>query len=106
MKKLKVSLVALALMAGATANAQGLSDILKGLGGAGGDVSSTIGNLIEGVFSKSDITLEDLVGDYVSTGPAVTFKSDNFCRKQGVWQEQLPSKLSFSLIMSSMGSRE
>ena len=90
MKKLKVSLVALALMAGATANAQGLSDILKGLGGAGGDVSSTIGNLIEGVFSKSDITLEDLVGDYVSTGPAVTFKSDNFCRKQGVWQERLP----------------
>lgn len=83
MKKLKVSLVALALMAGATANAQGLSDILKGLGGAGGDVSSTIGNLIEGVFSKSDITLEDLVGDYVSTGPAVTFKSDNFLQKAG-----------------------
>ena len=82
MKKLKVSLVALALMAGATANAQGLSDILKALGG-GGDVSSTIGNLIEGVFSKSDITLEDLVGDYVSTGPAVTFKSDNFLQKAG-----------------------
>lgn len=82
MKSIKLILVAFALTMGTAAQAQGLGDLLKGLGG-GGDVSGTIGNLIEGVFTKSDLSLEDLVGEYISTGPAVTFKSDNFLQKAG-----------------------
>ncbi len=81
MKKLKLIFAALAMTVGGAAHAQGVGDILKGLGG--GDTSSTIGNLIEGVFTKSDLTLDDLVGSYESTGPAVAFKSDNFLQKAG-----------------------
>lgn len=64
------------------ANAQDVGDLLKGLGGSG-DLTSTIGNVIEGVFTKTDLTIEDLVGEYESNGPAVTFKSDNFLQKAG-----------------------
>lgn len=80
---IKSILLALALVGGVgAANAQNVGDLLKGLGGSG-DLSSTIGNVLEGVFTKSDLTLEDLVGEYESTGPAVTFKSDNFLQKAG-----------------------
>ena len=73
-------ILALALTAGAvSANAQSLGDILNGLGGSG----NVIGSVIEGVFTKSNLSLEDLVGDYVSTGPAVTFKSEDFLQKAG-----------------------
>lgn len=64
-------------------NAQGLGDLLKGLGGNGGGIGDVLGNVLEGVFTKSDLTLQDLVGDYVSQGPAVTFKSENFLQKAG-----------------------
>ncbi|MBD5357185.1 MAG: DUF4923 family protein [Bacteroides sp.] len=81
--KVKSILLALALFGGASvANAQNVGDLLKGLGG-NSDITSTISNVIEGVFTKSDLTLEDLVGQYESTGPAVTFKSDNFLQKAG-----------------------
>ena len=49
--------------------AQNLGDLLSGV--------------IQGVFSSSDITIADIAGSYVSTGPAVTFKSDNFLQKAG-----------------------
>lgn len=74
---------AIMLMAGASAQAQSFGDLLKGLGSTGGDITSTIGNLVEGIFTKSDLTLEDLVGSYESDGPAVAFKSDNFLQKAG-----------------------
>ncbi len=87
MKKLKTLFVAVAiLMAGATAQAQSLGDILGGLGNSSGQQSGlggTIGNVLSGIFTKSDLTLEDIVGEYVSDGPAVTFKSDNFLQKAG-----------------------
>ncbi len=85
MKKIKMLFVAVALLIGATANAQGLGDLLKGLGGGdgGSDIGSTIGNVLSGVFAKSDLTLQDLVGEYKSEGPAITFKSDNFLQKAG-----------------------
>lgn len=66
--------IAMALMMGATACAQ--STTKSGLG-------STIGNLLEGIFTKSDIELSDLVGKYESVGPAVTFKGDSFLKKAG-----------------------
>lgn len=81
--KIKSILFAVAIMISASAaNAQNIGDLLKGIGGSD-DLSSTIGNVLEGVFTKSDLSLEDLVGDYESTGPAVTFKSDNFLQKAG-----------------------
>ena len=84
MKKLKVLVLGLALSFGFQASsAQGLGDILKGLGGSGNDLGNTIGNFIDGIFTKTDLSLSDLVGEYVSQGPAVTFKSDNFLQKAG-----------------------
>lgn len=58
-------------------NAQGLSDLFKGDGG------QTIGNILSGVFSSSDITLDDLQGKWVSSGPAVCFQGEGFLKKAG-----------------------
>ncbi len=63
-------------------NAQSLSDLLGKIGG-GGNTSNTIGNLIEGVLSRSDLKVEDLQGNWKASGPAVTFKGDNFLKKAG-----------------------
>lgn len=81
--KIKYMMVAVALFFAAAADAQGIGDILKGIGGAGKDAGSTIGNLVEGIFTKTDLTLSDLEGEFVSEGPAVAFKSDNFLQKAG-----------------------
>ena len=72
----------LLLVSGASANAQNLGDLLKGIGGSGG-VSDILGNVLEGVFTKSNLTVADLVGSYESQGPAVTFKSENLLQKAG-----------------------
>ena len=64
------------------ANAQGLGNILSGLGG-NSNVGDILGNVIEGVFTKSNLTLADIVGEYTAQGPAVTFKSENFLQKAG-----------------------
>lgn len=73
------------------ANAQGLGDILNGIGNAlGGNGSgssngngSALGNLLEGVFSSSKIEVKDMAGSWVSDGPAVCFQGDNFLKKAG-----------------------
>ena len=83
---MKAFLVAVALMTGAVAQAQGLSDILSGLGNSSqsqNGLGGTISNVLSGIFTKSDLTVADLVGEYESGGPAVTFKSDNFLEKAG-----------------------
>lgn len=80
--KIKAILALIALLTGVSAQAQGLGNILKGLGGDEG-LGSTIGNVVQGIFTKSDLKLEDIVGEYKSEGPAVTFKSDNFLQKAG-----------------------
>ena len=59
------------------ANAQGLGDIF------GGGLGNTIGNMLEGVFSSSDITVADMTGDWTSTGPAVCFQGEGFLKKAG-----------------------
>ena len=84
--KIKSLFVAVALIiGGSTATAQGLGDLLKGLGGSGSgsDLGSTLSNVVSGIFSKSDLTLQDIAGEYQSSGPAITFKSDNFLQKAG-----------------------
>ncbi len=78
--------IAVALLIGATAQAQSLGDLLNGLGNAAGSnngLGGTVGNLLSGIFTKSDLSLDDIVGEYVSDGPAVSFKSDNFLQKAG-----------------------
>lgn len=87
MRNFKFLFVALSLLLAATSvSAQSLGDILGSLGNNSGQQSglgSTIGNVLSGIFTKSDLTLKDIVGEYVSDGPAVTFKSDNFLQKAG-----------------------
>ena len=63
------------------ANAQSLKDLLGKLGGSG-DTSETIGNLLEGVFSSSNLSVQDLKGNWLATGPAVAFQGDNFLRQE------------------------
>lgn len=68
--------------------AQSLSDILGGLGKSGSNSSSSstgniLSGILDGVFTKSNLSLADLVGEYQASGPAVTFKSDNFLQKAG-----------------------
>lgn len=85
-------LMAAVLVMANAASAQGLQDILNGLRGSGSDNTensssagggSTLGNLLEGVFSSSNITVQDMMGVWTSNGPAVTFKSDNLLKKAG-----------------------
>lgn len=60
-----------------TANSQGLGSLL------GGGLGDTLGNLIEGVFTSSDITVADLEGEWTSDGPAVCFQGEGFLKKAG-----------------------
>lgn len=54
---------------------------LKGL--LGGDTGETLTNILEGVFTKSNLEVSDLAGTWQSTGSAVTFKSENFLQQAG-----------------------
>ncbi len=60
------------------ANAFDLKDIFGDKGG-----SSVIGNLLEGVFMKSDLSTKDLFGVWTTDQPAVAFKSDDLLKKAG-----------------------
>lgn len=76
-KKLAIIAAFLTIFSYNNANAQNLGDILgEGLGG-------TLGNIIEGVFSSSDITVADMEGEWTSTGPAVCFQGESFLQKAG-----------------------
>jgi len=59
-----------------SASAQSLSDILGGLGSAASGV-------IEGLITKTDLTVEDIAGEWKGNGPAVCFKDENFLKKAG-----------------------
>lgn len=84
MKNLKTFMVGVIVMASTFyGNAQGLGDILSGLGGGKSNVGDILGNVIEGVFTKTNLTLSDIVGEYTAQGPAVTFKSESFLQKAG-----------------------
>lgn len=78
---LKMALVAIALSCSTATFAEptpspDLKDILGGAGGA-------LGNIVEGVFTKTDLTVADIAGEWTSTGSAVSFQSDNFLKKAG-----------------------
>lgn len=84
MKILKTLMVGTMFMVSTLcANSQGLGDILGSLSGKGSGSGNVLTNIIEGVFTKSNLSLADLVGEYKAQGPAVTFKSDNLLQKAG-----------------------
>lgn len=83
MKRNKWTIIAImAITLTQYASAQNLNDLLNGLGGKS-NIGDVVGSVIEGVFTKSNLSLEDLVGEYISEGPAVTFKSENLLQKAG-----------------------
>lgn len=59
------------------ANAQSLSDLF------GGGTANTLTNIIEGVFSSSNISISDMQGEWESDGPAVCFQGEGFLKKAG-----------------------
>lgn len=87
MKKFKVfaALAAVILTCSNMTNAANSGDIKDLLGKLGGSSSTTetLTNLIEGVFSSSNITVADMQGSWTSTGPAVAFQGDNFLKQAG-----------------------
>lgn len=65
------------------AEAGDIKDLLGKLGGNGSSTTETIGNLLEGVFSSSNISVQDMQGNWQATGPAVAFQGDNFLKQAG-----------------------
>lgn len=60
-----------------------LKDILNGSGSAASTTGSVISNLLEGVFSTSNLEIKDLAGVWTSQGSAVNFKSENLLKQAG-----------------------
>lgn len=86
MKKLIIS-IALALSA-LSAGAFDLKDVLKGAGGNSGDTGSSdianaIGGIIGSVTSTTAFSVDDIVGTWEYSAPAVTFDSDDVLKKVG-----------------------
>ncbi len=46
-------------------------------------LGDALGNMLQGVFSKSDLSVYDICGQWTSKGSAVSFQSDNFLQKAG-----------------------
>ena len=74
----------LILVSAINCNAQSIGDILGNIGKSGsGNSGGILTSVIEGVFSKSNLNISDLVGEYTSQGPAVAFKSESLLQKAG-----------------------
>lgn len=71
-------IAAAAIMAPVSASAD-ITDLLK----QGSKIGDTLGNIVEGVLTKSDIQISDMAGQWTAEGSAVTFKGDNFLEKAG-----------------------
>ncbi len=65
-----------AVLAPATASAIDIKDLLGGAGGA-------VENIVEGIFTRSDISVKDMKGEWVASGSAVAFQDENFLKKAG-----------------------
>ena len=77
--KITIAAIMLSCSIGSFAEPSSSPDLKDILGAGGG----ALGNIVEGVFTKSDLTVADLEGEWTSTGSAVTFQSDNFLKKAG-----------------------
>lgn len=67
----------------APASSPDITDILGSAGSVLGGAGGALGNVLEGVFTKTDLTVADIAGEWTSTGSAVSFQSDNFLKKAG-----------------------
>lgn len=72
------AVLAVAVMLPLQASAWDLKDVLGDSG-----LGQTVGNMIEGVFTKTNLDVSDIVGEWTADGSAVTFKSDNMLKKAG-----------------------
>lgn len=68
--------VGTAILSPATTSAIDIKDILGGAGGA-------VENLVEGIFTSSNIEVKDLKGEWNATGSAVAFQDENFLKQAG-----------------------
>lgn len=59
-----------------------LSDLL-GKVSNGIDVGKVVTDVIDGVFTKENLTVADIAGQWQSTGSAVSFRSENFLKNAG-----------------------
>lgn len=64
-----------------SASAFDIKDLLNQVGQAVED--GTVTDMIEGVFSSSDLKVSDLAGEWTTTGSAVSFRSEDFLSKAG-----------------------
>lgn len=77
MKKITFAALLCAIMLAMPASMSAFD--IKDIFGSG----SVVGNIIEGVFTKTNLKLADLQGNWTVNGSAVTFKSDNLLQKAG-----------------------
>ena len=79
MRTIKIAfiVVIMTIFSSNMANAQKLGDLF------GSGIGQTVGNLLEGVFSSSNITIADMEGEWTSDGPAVCFQGEGFLKKAG-----------------------
>lgn len=79
MRPIKIAFIAviMTIFSANMANAQKLGDLF------GNGIGQTVGNLLEGVFSSSNITIADMEGEWTSDGPAVCFQGEGFLKKAG-----------------------
>ena len=48
-----------------------------------GQAGSAVGNVVDGLLTQTDITVEQMAGTWTATGPAVCFQSENALKKAG-----------------------
>lgn len=83
MKAIKRFFLIIAAMAICTnlTNAQSVKDLLGKLGNS--STGSTVGNVLQGLFSSSDIKIADMKGVWTANGSAVCFQGEGFLKKAG-----------------------
>ena len=76
---MKKIIIAAAIAAGSLGFQASAFDLNSILGNAG----NVVGNVVEGLFTQTDITVAQMAGTWTATGSAVCFQSDNFLQKAG-----------------------
>ena len=82
MKKIFLALAIAAASLGTQTYAFDLKDVLGKVGDLG-SAGDAITGLVDGIFTQSDITVEQMAGTWTATGSAVCFQSENFLKKAG-----------------------
>lgn len=75
-KYLLAAILGISMVTPSCASRLDIKDILSGSGGA-------VSNIVEGIFTRSDITVADMKGEWVSSGSAVAFQDENYLMKAG-----------------------